>query len=174
MDRNRSCPSPETLATFVDGRLDRPSTDEVTGHLDRCPVCREIAAETIAVLDEMKGSRVRFRTVPYVAAAAAVAAMAIGLFLYAAGFLDRMPGQERLAGATARYLQQAVRMAQEGAELPAHIRPDSGYAFSGATRPDSSAFRVGVELVDLQTGRGVRAARQGIASKSARSGPQAR
>ncbi len=49
MDRNRSCPSPETLATFVDGRLDRPSRNEVTGHLDRCPVCREIAAETLPV-----------------------------------------------------------------------------------------------------------------------------
>ena len=48
-----TCPDPETLAAFVDGRLSAAERETVLVHLDSCRACREIVAEAAAVLDDL-------------------------------------------------------------------------------------------------------------------------
>ena len=47
------CPELEVLAAFVEGHLDGAEQETVLEHLDRCDACREVVAESRALLSEV-------------------------------------------------------------------------------------------------------------------------
>lgn len=49
-----NCPETETLAAFVDGHLPAAEREQVLEHLDRCKACRELVAETAALLEDLE------------------------------------------------------------------------------------------------------------------------
>src|SRR5438309_4047082 len=81
-------PSDETLAAFIDGRVDADTRGRVVEHLASCAECYSVfigATEMPAATADLSNVR-PFRRIRYVAAAAALAAAAaIGFFVTPAG-----------------------------------------------------------------------------------------
>jgi len=152
-------PTPETLASFVDGRLPDEERRAMVAHLDACPDCYEVFAETVRFQgeEEPRGHVLRpprlaaKRWLGWAAAAAAVAAVAIVVPV-----LWRAPEREmHLASGT---LVAAIEV-PEGAEGAGALWsgwPGGGEAFAGEAlagaglTEEAVAFRTGVWLVDLR------------------------
>jgi tetratricopeptide (TPR) repeat protein len=77
MTGERLCLGPETVAAFAEGRLKRHELAPVLEHLDACGACMA-AVEIISANDEPR-QRAWTRFVPYLAAAAAIAVIALTL-----------------------------------------------------------------------------------------------
>jgi hypothetical protein len=147
-------PSPELLASFVDGRLAGEERRAMVAHLDACPDCYEVFAETVRFLGEeeprghvLRPPRLAAKRWPrWAAAAAAVVAVAI-----AVAVLRMEPERELMLASSA--LVAAIEV-PEGVGVAGALWdgwPGGERSFAGsATRAESTSFRTGVRLVDLR------------------------
>jgi CHAT domain-containing protein/tetratricopeptide (TPR) repeat protein len=99
---NRTCPGPETLAAFADGRLKGAQSMAVVEHLDTCDECTRDVALGMQTAAEENVIRPR-RWMPWLAAAAAAVLLPVLLFQT----LDRSPVERlaALAPKTARIIE---------------------------------------------------------------------
>jgi hypothetical protein len=164
-------PELEELAAYVDGRLSGADRDRVTDHLDRCPDCFELVAETVRFQREDEteqrggGTVVRSnrfgrlggrKLASIAAAAAALVALAIVIPRLAPG-PEELPGP-RLASAD---LLEAFSEGTARAAVDAIPRDTPALGFAGDPGRGPAAVRLGARLVDLRTaaraGSGLRA-----------------
>jgi tetratricopeptide (TPR) repeat protein len=120
-------PDDETLAAFVDGRLDATAREEVMKHTVDCAECRDVVLLSTEIVAAEGGASnvVRPRVWPRVAAFAAAAAVAV-VFL-ATPLRERVltPGAMREVAATAASLEQRqtdARLSFDRAHKPAKQR----------------------------------------------------
>lgn len=154
-------PDPEVLAAFVDGRLRGDERRAVVEHLDRCPECYEVFAETVRFQgeEEPRGELVRparFSGRPWLWAAAAAAVAFVAIL--ALPILRMAPERPVVTGPEGIELvlssaALAREMDLESAPAPATLVwggwPE-GLGFAGGLDRETAAFRVGVRLVDLR------------------------
>jgi hypothetical protein len=144
------CPDLELLAAFVERRLAVPERDLVVEHLADCDGCREVVAESAALLATMAGeaggervrphpSRRAVRRWALAGVAAALVAAAIGLFVLLRPSPDRLLARLVASGATSELAADwgdprwpVMRGDEPGTDDLAH------------------AFRLGVRSVDLE------------------------
>ncbi|HSL81589.1 MAG TPA: zf-HC2 domain-containing protein [Thermoanaerobaculia bacterium] len=152
---NRSAhPSPELLASFVDGRLPDEERRAMVAHLDVCPDCYEVFAGTVRFQgeEEPRGQVLRpprlaaKRWLGWAAAAAAVVAVAIVVPV-----LRMEPGQPLLSSEA---LVAAIEV-PEGVEVAGAVWSgwpggELGFAEGAPPGDEAVAFRTGVRLVDLR------------------------
>jgi hypothetical protein len=150
-------PSPEVLASFVDGRLAGDARAEVVAHLDRCRDCYELFAETVRFQgEEAPRGRVlrsaRFGAPPWVwwtAAAAAVLVVAIVVpVVWEDLGLGGRDGEGAVLLATAD-LASALGPGGPGTAAAPWPGWPGGLTFMGEPGGESVALRVGVRLMDL-------------------------
>ena len=82
-----SCPEPEVLSRFADGRLSASERTPLLAHLARCPDCHTVIAEAVRQGDEaqpFRRSPIRF-LLPALAAAAVVALVVMSRLLVSPG-----------------------------------------------------------------------------------------
>jgi hypothetical protein len=150
-------PSPELLASFVDGRLAGEERRAMVAHLDACPDCYEVFAETVRFQgeEEPRGQVLRpprlaaKRWQRWAAAAAAVVAVAIAVAI-ALPVLRMEPERDLfLASGT---LVAGIEV-PEGAGLAGTLwpaRPGGGPSFGGEQPHEGDPLWTGVRLVDLR------------------------
>lgn len=147
-------PSPELLASFVDGRLAGEERRAMVAHLDACPDCYEVFAETVRFLGEeeprghvLRPPRLAAKRWPrWAAAAAAVVAVAI-----AVAILRMEPERELLlaSGTLVAAIEVPEGVAVAGALWGGWPRGGKPFA-GGGLGPEAASFRAGVLLVDLR------------------------
>ena len=149
------CPSAETVAAFVDGRLDGSARREVIEHLAECGDCRELVSDIVDFQAEEEPAdvvaRPRFggRRVATIAASLAAAAALIVVFA--------TPVRERIFGGGMASLVEATR--------DVSVRPTEGRLsgefeykrpkerFRGADDEDAQLWRVMAETAELESAR---------------------
>ena len=115
-----NCPSDETLAAFIDGRLDGAARDEVVAHLSSCTECRDGVNSVYEMQSEVPDRRAWLIPAATLAAAAAIAT---AVFLGPAGDGFRMSRNiSALTAATANLK-----------ERPIQARPSIDIAYKGYT-----------------------------------------
>lgn len=144
-----TCPDPEVLAAFIDGRLSAQERRQVVEHLDRCEECYEVVAETARFQgEEVPGARVvtppserwgRRQRWIWAAAAAAVVVAVIALPMIGPDTDDVRLSTADLVGSIGGDPELLVR---------SRWTPPPALGF--APDPSDLAFHVGVRLVDLQ------------------------
>lgn len=157
MDRRSGCPEIETLAAFVDGRLESAELSAVVEHLADCDACRELVAECRALVGELGPAGVeapagvqplrRFapRWVWGLAAVLAVASVGLGYFLMA-----KAPAVDAVLADFGRR--------GEAARLPADWTDARWPVMRGehsAVTERALAFRLGVRWADLALALGL-------------------
>jgi tetratricopeptide (TPR) repeat protein len=102
-------PTPESLATFIDGSADAATRAEVTEHIETCDDCLMIVGETARLMDEEGAHVSPRRYAPWLLLAAAIAGIVFGVgwWIYdrdpvaklvrASRTLEHRPVQARLA-----------------------------------------------------------------------------
>lgn len=152
-------PRPEMLAAFVDGRLSGKEREAMIAHLDACPDCYEVFAETVRFLQDeeprgevvpigREGGRPRFLR-PLYWTAAAIAAVLLAVVIVP-GLLpdgDRGAGGEELL--TAR-LAGSLENAEVAASAVMESGPPSVPGMGPWNTGPPSPFRIGVRLTDLR------------------------
>lgn len=159
-------PPAETLAAFVDGRLARAERRAVIEHLDACPDCYEVFAETARFLqdEEPRGEvvpigresdRPRFLR-PLYWTAAAIAAVLLAVVIVPGLLPDGEPAADeelltaRLAGSLENP-EVAAGAVMETARAPeTNVQVPSVLGMGPLTLGRPSIFRVGVRLTDLR------------------------
>ena len=71
-------PTPEALASFVDGTADAKTRAEVAEHIERCDDCLMVVGETARLLEEEGAGKIRSRFTPWMLLAAATAGVVFG------------------------------------------------------------------------------------------------
>lgn len=174
--RELNHPSPEVLAAFVDGRLSGEERRGVVAHLDACPDCYEVFAETVRFQgeEEPRGQVLRpphfaaKRWLGWAAAAAAVVAVAIALPILRMES-ERPVHTVRNGGPPALSAAELVAELPDGGDgtpAPASAVWDGwpeGLGFAGDLDRGRASFRAGVRLLDLSV-----AARDGHAGAAER------
>lgn len=153
-------PSPENLAAFVDGRLSGEERRGVVAHLDACPDCYEVFAETVRFQGEEqpRGQVLRpprlaaKRWLGWAAAAAAVVAVAIALPILR--MEPERPAHTARAGGELVLSSEALvaELAAGGEGTPAAGAWEGwpqGLGFAGDLDRERVSFRAGVWLMDL-------------------------
>ncbi len=107
-----NCPSDETLALFVEGKLEGDARAAVIEHLTECADCRDIV---VMATEEAANNVVPFRRwLPYIAAAAAVLVLMFGV----PALWERWQGDD-LARINAEFAKRQVR-GRLSIDTPAH------------------------------------------------------
>ncbi len=152
-------PPSETLAAFVDGSLARAERRAVVEHLDACPDCYEVFAETVRFLqeEEPRGEvvpigrevdRPRFLR-PLYWTAAAIAAVLLAVVIVPGLLPDGEPGAGGEELLTAR-LAGSLGNAEKAAGAVMETGPPSVPGMGPWSTGPPSAFRIGVRLTDLR------------------------
>jgi tetratricopeptide (TPR) repeat protein len=141
------CPTPETLAAFVDGRLNAAEREEVMKHLADCAECRDtvLLATEIAAAEAPKVVRPRFRPRVWAPLAAAAAAVVV---------LFGVPqAREGVFGSSGRRAVVEDLKSLEKRQTEARISYDDGYKeFKGRPRgePPPPELIVDKLLIDAE------------------------
>lgn len=153
MSANLPCPSAETLAAYLDGKLPAAERAAVEKHLADCEDCFEQVAAAAAfqaeeaergVLTQLP--RVRRQPARWVAVAAALATVAVGVWLTRGrpDLVSRSPDALAWAG----QLGSADEL--EAASARAWTDEAGGFGFGSGLAPAKRAFRLGVHLLDAR------------------------
>lgn len=153
MSTNQPCPSAETLAAYLDGKLPAAERAAVEKHLADCEDCFEQVAAAAAfqaeeaergVLTQLP--RVRRQPARWVAVAAALVTVAVGVWL--------TRGRPDLVNRSPDALAWAGRLGStdelEAASARAWTDEAGGFGFGSGLPPAKRAFRVGVHLLDAR------------------------
>src|SRR5688572_33364873 len=90
-----NCPSDETLAAFIDGRLEVSAHDEVVAHLSSCSECRDVVNSAHELPAEASPRR------SWIPAAALAAAAAVAAVIFLGPIADRFRMSRSMAALTA-------------------------------------------------------------------------
>jgi hypothetical protein len=153
--RDAACIDLETLAVFVEGRLEGASREEVVRHLAECDACREIVAEsralatgleteasgnTVPIAGTISPSRLRRRSTAVAAAAAALAGVALSWW-FGSWRSEEPRALEELAASS-----RIAALPTDWADPAWPVMRDAEPGVPDAT----ASFRIGVRSVDLQ------------------------
>ena len=137
----------EAIAAFSEGRLGRSERARLIEHVDRCPTCREILAETVRARQETRGAEVAApRRLPVITPGWSIAA-AVAVLLVAAIWVIRGTGGAPEPPTPAASLGYVAMLS---ATEPVAGPDGAEYAFGSATHPDRAAFRLGRQLVLME------------------------
>lgn len=161
---NRSAhPAPEALASFVDGRLPDEERRAMVAHLDACPDCYEVFAETVRFQGEeeprgqvLRPPRLAAKRWPrWAAAAAAMVAVAIAVAVlrmepWREG-MATLPGEGELM-LSSEAVVAALEVPEDGAFAAAlwPSRPSGEIGFGGGSPSEGASLWTGVRIVDLR------------------------
>lgn len=153
MSTKDPCPSAETLAAYLDGKLGASERASVEMHLADCEDCFEQVAAAAAFQSEeaergvvTQLPRIRPQPARWIAVAAALGAVAVGVWLtrgrpdLVKGSPDALAWAERLGG------PDELKMAAARAWSDA----SGGLAFGSGLPASKRAFRLGVHLLDAR------------------------
>ncbi len=143
-----SCPSPEDISDFLDGRLDQKQRDMVMGHLSHCERCYEVFSIAHEMEDRKEEEVVveKRRNWAYPSFAFAVAAsliIAIGLLIPITGPYTPPSSAQivtRLAKTTDIKLLSDTKRER-------HV---TGFGFGSGIPQEKVSFRIGVSLMDIE------------------------
>ena len=143
-----ACPYTETIAAFIDGRLDQEEREKMMRHLSACDKCYELFSETIRVIEDVSNSskaevkRPFGRRVYYAFAAAAVLLILLAITLQ----------QIRFSSPTVT--EKIILISEDGDReflvtlLRDHFK--RSYGFSGELPLTRKYFTIGLYLTDLE------------------------
>jgi hypothetical protein len=136
------CPSDQTLAAFIDNRLDTEKRSAVLDHLDACPDCYEKWLSVIEIKADKKKASVRFWRRPFFSIPLAVAAgLAIFISIY-----NRNPELDRLLSDTYKTVyEQKMTFSADSLSLPWE-QPSQSFGFAPAPRTSDSHRAFGAGL----------------------------
>ncbi len=159
------CPSPEDLASFIDGTLENRLRDSIMGHISSCNECYEVFSDTIKIHGEISNieccevppdslkvqdelpkeswSKVLiFKFMPYPVAVAA----AILVMLYV--FRDTVSNELSFVKERMAILVEDI----DKGLIPSLYEDSSMYSlgFADTSTPERTAFKIGVYLTDLE------------------------
>lgn len=146
-------PADETLAAFIDGRLDSEARQPVIEHMAECAECRDVlnTADELAIDEGRLAPVVPFWKAWVVPAASVAAAAAIGFILYTGPVGDRFLATRRLAAleaATAKLSERAIpgRPSIDMAYKDHPTKRGSGGDTAGTAIPDLPLLEVAARI----------------------------
>jgi hypothetical protein len=159
------CPSPEDLASFIDGTLEKKLRDSIMGHISSCNECYEVFSDTIKIQGEISNiechevppdtlevqdelpkeswvNTLIFKFMPYpVAVAAAILVM---LFVFRGNVSNELSFVKDRVAALIEDIDKG--------SIPPLYEDSSAYSlgFADTSTPERTAFKIGIYLTDLE------------------------
>ncbi|MDM8543750.1 hypothetical protein QUF90_21965 [Desulfococcaceae bacterium HSG9] len=136
------CPSDQTLAAFIDKRLNAEQRSTVLDHLDACPDCYEKWLSAAEILADEKKTPVRFWKRPFFSVPLAVAA---GLAVFIV--LNYWPsGADKLLSDTYKTINEQNMTSSADSLILPWEQPSQSFGFASALRISASYRAFGAGL----------------------------